>query len=543
MGKRFGKKLAKVLLVSAYVALLAEESVFAASKKNANQLVKEEEGFFYGYGKASTKEEAEFIAKKDLIETALTVNAKKNNPKIARISISDEIVKKRLPNIKVTAKDKAGTDVYYKIKVTEWDKDEVKFAEELRSTLNPFYTKLNSNEGTAEKINSAVEILNELSSSGERELLTLTSDGNELYSRVVEQKVEKILENLKIELSMKDGFVGPESKFSVSVKDDKGKAIGGLNLKAIWEVADIGLVSENGTIPEAISSKIITSKDGIATIEYPSSSEFKNTCVTLTVTTLFSDTKFSYAALRKFDAKTSVDGRYVYYDDKAEAFKGVAVNGGEFNAGKVSQDRKAGSKEAVHTVTIDSFEIDIAPVTNAQYGAFVFITRTEEYPQYFDNTDYNLTTQPVIGISYEQAEAYAAWLSEQTGFEYRLPNADEWEMAARAGNEFIYPWGDEAPNVGKSANYKGNGKFKSTSPVGSFANGTNAWGLVDMSGNVWEWTSSAINAAEDSTDHTVKGGSFMDGPSDLRVSNFKNVDGTNGYVDVGFRLVKSVLGK
>ena len=61
-----------------------------------------------------------------------------------------------------------------------------------------------------------------------------------------------------------------------------------------------------------------------------------------------------------------------------------------------------------------------------------------------------------------------------------------------------------------------------------------------MSGNVWEWTSSAKNESEGSSNKTVKGGSWMDGPADLRISNYKNIDVNNGYPDVGIRLIKEV---
>ena len=61
-----------------------------------------------------------------------------------------------------------------------------------------------------------------------------------------------------------------------------------------------------------------------------------------------------------------------------------------------------------------------------------------------------------------------------------------------------------------------------------------------MSGNVWEWTTSAHNEEGETNLRTVKGGSWMDGPADLRISNYSNRNSENGYPDVGFRLVKEV---
>jgi formylglycine-generating enzyme required for sulfatase activity len=75
--------------------------------------------------------------------------------------------------------------------------------------------------------------------------------------------------------------------------------------------------------------------------------------------------------------------------------------------------------------------------------------------------------------------------------------------------------------------------------VGSFEAGRNAYGLYDMAGNVWQWTSTHRVAGTRSL--IVKGGSWMDGPADLRISNRWEVDPAKGYVDVGFRLVREVI--
>jgi formylglycine-generating enzyme required for sulfatase activity len=163
-------------------------------------------------------------------------------------------------------------------------------------------------------------------------------------------------------------------------------------------------------------------------------------------------------------------------------------------------------------------------------------TKAERLPEYWDNSEYNQPEQPVIGVSYEDAVRFASWLSAQLGVAKRLPTEDEWEKAARGGREVIYPWGDQSPDGGR-ANYSGNGRFRSTSPVGSFEAGKNAYGLYDMAGNVWQWTSTGRAGTGRLI---VKGGSWMDGPADLRVSNRREVDPSKGYVDVGFRLVREV---
>ena len=186
------------------------------------------------------------------------------------------------------------------------------------------------------------------------------------------------------------------------------------------------------------------------------------------------------------------------------------------------------------------FLIDSFPVTNALYGMFLDDTAAQS-PEYWENPDYNQDDQPVIGVSWEDTGRFAAWLSERLGVTKRLPTEDEWEKAARGGLDVLYPWGDQGPAEGPRANFNGNGRFHAPSPVGSFESGKNAWGLFDMAGNVWQWTSTTDGlTAGGEPAVIVKGGSWMDGPTDLRISNRRELDPSKGYVDVGFRLVTEV---
>ncbi|PWQ94463.1 formylglycine-generating enzyme family protein [Leucothrix arctica] len=91
---------------------------------------------------------------------------------------------------------------------------------------------------------------------------------------------------------------------------------------------------------------------------------------------------------------------------------------------------------------------------------------------------------PVTCISWSDAQAYIAWLSEEQGREYRLPSEAEWEYAARGGKAYAYFWGAEANPL--SANYgSGDEGSQFTTVVGKYP--ANAFSLHDMSGNLWEW--------------------------------------------------------
>ena len=112
---------------------------------------------------------------------------------------------------------------------------------------------------------------------------------------------------------------------------------------------------------------------------------------------------------------------------------------------------------------------------------------------YWDNPGFSQTdANPVTCVSWNDAQAFAEWLSRKDGGSYRLPTEAEWEYAARAGTMTPFYTGD-CLSTGK-ANYNGNypGKICSkgtyrqkTTPVGAFS--PNGWGLYDMHGNVWEW--------------------------------------------------------
>ncbi|MBK8432954.1 MAG: SUMF1/EgtB/PvdO family nonheme iron enzyme [Chloroflexi bacterium] len=178
---------------------------------------------------------------------------------------------------------------------------------------------------------------------------------------------------------------------------------------------------------------------------------------------------------------------------------------------------------AVMPVVDFGFEIAKYPVTNAQYWYFVddggYTTKWDrvwseegwkwrdkkqwQQPRYWDDVRFNQPNQPVVGVSWYEAEAYASWLSEVTSKSYRLPTEEEWEKAARDPNGGNYPWGDWEEGY---ANTREAG-IDRPSAVGLFPKGVAHCGAHDMAGNVWEWTNSWY---DEDKEFAVCGGSWYD---------------------------------
>jgi formylglycine-generating enzyme required for sulfatase activity len=161
--------------------------------------------------------------------------------------------------------------------------------------------------------------------------------------------------------------------------------------------------------------------------------------------------------------------------------------------------------------------------------------------------------QPVINVTWDQAQQYVAWLSKMTGRSYRLLSEAEWEYAARAGTTTVFSWGDELGE--NNANCSGCGSewdSRRTAPVGSFA--PNKFGLYDMQGNVWEWVEDCLQPSYEGAPNDgsvwitegdcniriIRGGSWGGYPVGLRsaLRFWFSVD-DHSY-DVGFRVARTL---
>ena len=154
----------------------------------------------------------------------------------------------------------------------------------------------------------------------------------------------------------------------------------------------------------------------------------------------------------------------------------VAISPGEFLMG----GDQGGNERPIHRVKItQGFWLAKYPVTNQQYGLFLDSLKGKvERPEYWDDRRFNQPEQPVVGVSWHDAQQYCEWAG------CRLPTEAEWEYCCRATSQGEYCFGDDPRMLGEYAWFWDNSGGQ-TQPVGTKR--ANDWGLHDMHGNVWEW--------------------------------------------------------
>jgi len=227
----------------------------------------------------------------------------------------------------------------------------------------------------------------------------------------------------------------------------------------------------------------------------------------------------------------------------------VVIPPGQFKMGDLWGDGGEFDKP-VHPVHIPKpFALGRYPVTFDEYETFAAATGGE-LP---GDAEWGRGRRPVINVSWEDAVAYAAWFSKQTGKRYRLPSEAEWEYACRAGTVDAFYWGSEM-DYDYCCYLDGSGD--STSIVGQRI--PNAWGLYDMSGNVsewcqdtWKWGGYCDASADgdpwlgEGDSRIARGGSWF--PSDIeensvfdcRSGDRKAYEAAVGCFTIGFRVARS----
>ena len=276
------------------------------------------------------------------------------------------------------------------------------------------------------------------------------------------------------------------------------------------------------------------------------------------------------ASLPPATFKVSADVTEIW--DAPDAPKMVVIPAGAYTMGSPASEQHRGDDEGLqHRVTIGyALAVGKYDITRDEFAAFVTATgyrakdddgctafkggewkkdsRANWQRPGFDQTG----ADPVVCISYGDASAYAAWLSQKTGHTYRLLSEAEYEYAARAGTTTTYWWGDD---IGKGhANCDGCGSQwdnKQTSPVGSFQ--ANPFGLYDMSGNAWSWTEDcyadsyggapvdgSASAGGDCGRRVLRGGSWDIVPAVLRAALRFGYSAGLRYADDGFRVARTL---
>lgn len=231
----------------------------------------------------------------------------------------------------------------------------------------------------------------------------------------------------------------------------------------------------------------------------------------------------------------------------------VVIPAGKFKMGDINGNGLANERPVVEKTIANSFAMQSKEVSVGEYEQFVANTGYKTEAEKARGCAYYLNGEPVweatlnwrnpgfdqesdfpaVCLTYNDAKAYADWLSGQTGQLFRLPSEVEWEYAARAGKETEYPWGNEiGKNLANCGWCGSEWSNRSAAPTGSFS--PNAFGLYDTVGNVWEWT----NKRSGQSDVAVRGGAWNFAPSLARVSTrlILAPDFRANYI--GFRLVR-----
>jgi len=247
--------------------------------------------------------------------------------------------------------------------------------------------------------------------------------------------------------------------------------------------------------------------------------------------------------------------------DKSEQ---IFIPAGEFIMGTQDKDAQyilddngvAYPEVPMHTVYLDGFWIDKYEVTNGRYALCVadgactapWVNFSNTREEYYGNPEFD--NYPVIMVDWWQASTYCEWAGG------RLPTEAEWEKAARGTDGRRYPWGNDPITENKAnfcdvnctrehANPAFDDGFADTAPVGSYPNGASPYGVMDMAGNVWEWTSSipvlypyvpdGSREPEDGYKYIWRGGPWSNGIWWIRSSlRYRSVP-KYWYENLGFR--------
>ncbi len=208
----------------------------------------------------------------------------------------------------------------------------------------------------------------------------------------------------------------------------------------------------------------------------------------------------------------------------------------EIPAGEFMMGRDNGIDESpAHPVTFSApFHLGATEVTFEQYDAYCIVNGCK----WLQDNDFGRQEQPVINVSFSEAQSYAAWLGERLNASCRLPSEAEWEYAASAGSPSEYWWGDNPAQDGEimmnALDSRSRWSGVTTAPVRKFQ--ANPFGLHDMHGNVWEWVEDCWHTSYDAAPNDgAAWGEENDGACGFRVVRGGSWGGDSQYARSAYR--------
>lgn len=229
----------------------------------------------------------------------------------------------------------------------------------------------------------------------------------------------------------------------------------------------------------------------------------------------------------------------------------ISIRGGTFTMGRepgideLSGDKIKNNETPTNEVTVSDFSISKYEVTNSEYFEFVKATNHRP-PKHWKNGTFEKGKEdfPVVNVSLDDVNAFCKWLSDKEKRTYRLPTEEEWEFAARGTDSLLYPWGSSWEPL--RANTAELGKIMLSVKSDAMKKDTSPYGVIGMSGNVTEWTSSKYklykgnsSANSDSGNRVVRGSNFAS-PNYTAVTTTRFSIPSPEYLDVvlGFRVAR-----
>jgi formylglycine-generating enzyme required for sulfatase activity len=228
------------------------------------------------------------------------------------------------------------------------------------------------------------------------------------------------------------------------------------------------------------------------------------------------------------------------------SFDWVEIPAGEFLMGSnpIELITSYPDESPEHQIDLEEFFISAKPITNAQYERFVASTGYKKPGHWIGGVvPQKKKEHPVTYIDWNDANAFANWCGAS------LPSEAQWEKSARGSDGRLFPWGDEEP-TNEDANF-GN-SIGDTTEVGIHESGASIFGVLDLAGNVWEWTSSIhreypYNSSDGREDvnlwgaRVVRGGNYLSAAKNIRCADRHSIYPSARDIYIGFRVATKTL--